>query len=161
TGGAGTGDGTSCERMNVTLDRVNPTLFAGVIGFSSTDVDATSTVRGGTSAIGSGVAALLLLERVGCPSLQASGGGHNGNGNGVSIESSSQTNPGVIQADSAGIVGATAPVPCTTNENPSGYVIYGTALPAAGGGGASINAGTAGNGTPGVIAVYSVNLAGS
>jgi hypothetical protein len=95
---------------------------------------------------------------VGCGALQTAGGGSSGAG--VYVQSSGPNNPGVIVADSAGVVGASAPVVCTTNENASGYAIYGTALPAAGGGGPSITAESSSAGVPGIIGTRSLAVGG-
>ena len=152
TGGTGADDGTNrCDRMRVTLTHKNPTFFSSAVGVENVTTKGSAVVRGNTTRVGQGVAALLLLERVGCGTLQTSGGASSGSG--VTVQASSSTNPGVIQSDSAGIVGGVAPVPCTTNTNADGYVIYGTALPSAGGGGASITAGASSNGSAGVIAL--------
>jgi hypothetical protein len=133
-----------------------------MLGITSSNSGASSVVRGSTSTTGSGVAALLLLERVGCGVLSTSGGGSQGAG--VVVQSAGASNPGVIQADSAGVVGASVsasgPVSCTTNENASGYVVYGTALPAAGGGGPSITAQNSSDGTVGIIGIRALATGG-
>lgn len=150
SGGSGPNDGTACERLSVTLDRTNATYFAGVVGATETDVRGSAVVRTDRAApSGLGVAALVLLERLGCGVLQTAGGGSQGSGVVVrNAGPTSPSNPGAIQADSAGVV-----PPCSTNNNADGYVVYGTALPAAGGGGPSIVAEAAVNGTPGLIGI--------
>jgi Flp pilus assembly protein TadG len=157
-GGVGANDGNPCQRMKVSLRRTNQGYFTGVLGISSLSAGASTVVRGSTGRTGEGVAALLLLERVGCGALQTSGGGSSGAG--IYVQSSGANNPGVIVSDSAGVVGAAAPVVCTTNENASGYAIYGTALPAAGGGGPSITAEGSSGGLPGIIGIRSLAVAG-
>jgi hypothetical protein len=148
--------------MKITVRRTNAAVFAGILGITSSNAGASSVVRGSTSVTGSGVAALLLLERVGCGVLYTSGGGSQGAG--VVVQSAGASSPGVIQADSAGVVGATVsasgPVTCTTNENASGYVVYGTALPAAGGGGPSITAQSSSDGTIGIIGIRALATGG-
>jgi hypothetical protein len=156
--GQGANDGSQCQRMKVTLRRTNEGMFTGVLGISTLETGASAVVRGTTRRDGLGVAALLLLERVGCAALQTSGGGSSGAG--VVVQSSGPANPGVIQSDSAGVVGAAAPTVCTTNENASGYAIYGTALPSASGGGPSITAQASSGGEPGVIGIRSVAVGG-
>ncbi|MEY2570624.1 MAG: hypothetical protein QOE63_974 [Acidimicrobiaceae bacterium] len=156
--GVGIDDGTNqCERMRVTLSSSDQTTFARAIGISSLDTSATTVVRGNTKQNQQGVAALLLLERVGCSTLFTQGGGNSG---GIAVEASSATNPGVIQSDSAGIVGQSlaGANACTTNSNESGYAIYGTALPSAAGGGPSIVAMDSSNGTEGIIGIYANQL---
>lgn len=151
SGGVGVDDGTDrCERMRVTFGRVSPTTFARVLGVDQQATEATSVIRATTGQLGQGIAALLLLERVGCAALQNSGQGA------VVVQSPTAANPGVIQADSAGQLPA-----CTTNANASGYVIYGTALPSASGGGPSIVAETSSNGTTGIIGTYSTGIFGA
>lgn len=154
--GVGASDGSNmCARMRITLEHSDPTFFAGIFGRDEQHITATSVVRANTSALVEGVAAMLLLERMGCGVLQTSGGGNTGSG--VVVLASSGTNPGVIQTDSAGQVGSGL---CTTNENADGYVIYGTALPAAGGGGPSIKVEPAANGTEGIVAIRAIELGG-
>lgn len=156
--GVGTSDGSSqCERMKITLSRTLDGAFTGILGNPRMVAGAKTVVRSSLSRTGSGVAALLLLERVGCATLQTSGGGSQGAG--VVVQSAGTT-PAVIQSDSAGVVGASAPTTCTTNENASGYTIYGTALPAAGGGGPSITAQATASGNAGVIGVRALAVAG-
>lgn len=154
--GVGQEDGSNqCERMRVALEREDSTFFAGIFGLRAHRVSANTVVRANSSALVDGVAALLLLERVGCGVLQTSGGGTTGSG--VVVQASSPTNPGVIQTDSAGQVGSGM---CTTNENADGYVIYGTALPSAGGGGPSIQVEPADNGIEGIVAIRAIEIGG-
>ena len=142
-----------CQRMKVSLQAITPTLFAKIMGVNTLQTAASSVMRADTSTLGEGVAALLLLERLNCGSLQISGGGSGGAG--VIVRASGPFNPGVIQADSAGTVG-----PCTTNANASGYVVWGTPLPSASGGGPSIRAEDSSAGIPGIIGLYSLNVGG-
>jgi hypothetical protein len=154
--GVGAEDGSNrCERMRVTVERSKDTLFAGVFGVDEQTTSASTVIRANSRALTEGVSALLLLERMGCGVLQTSGGGTTGSG--VVVQSSSATNPGVIQADSAGRTGSGL---CTTNENADGYVIYGTALPAAGGGGPSIKVEPALNGAEGIISIRAIEVGG-
>lgn len=154
--GVGAEDGSNpCERMRVTLSRRDPTFFAGIFGVREQRIRATTVVRANSSALVEGVAAMLLLERMGCGVLQTSGGGATGAG--VVVRASSATNPGVIQTDSAGQIGSGL---CTTNENADGYVIFGTALPAAGGGGPSIRVEPAPNGIEGIVAIRAIEVGG-
>jgi hypothetical protein len=145
-GGVGVNDGTDrCERMMVEMDGTRPTSFASVVGVDSQTIGGRSVVRATTPNVTEGTAALLLLEREACGALQSSGQGL------VLVRSSSPSNPGVIMADSAGSV---SPGGCKSTENSGGYVIYATALPASLGGGPSIIAEDAPNGTKGVISTY-------
>lgn len=153
TNGVGAADGSNpCERMAVQLRRTDSSFFAGIFGVEAREVSARSVVRANTSALVDGVAALLLLERMGCGVLKTSGGGTTGSG--VVVQASGSTNPGVIQADSAGQVGSGL---CTSNENADGYVIYGTALP---NGGPSIQVQPAANGAPGIVAIRAIEVGG-
>lgn len=153
-GGTGVQDGTDqCERMRVSLAKTDEASFSAVGGFDGIDTESDAVVRASTSSTQNAVAALLLLERVGCGALQTSGGG--GSGAGVYVQKSSNTVPGIIAADSAGQV-----PPCTTNNNANGWVIYGTALPEAGGGGPSITAEAANASTPGIISIYANSVGG-
>lgn len=154
--GVGAEDGSNiCERMQIRLQRTDPTFFASIFGVQEQTISARTVVRANSSALVDGVAALLLLERMGCGVLQTSGGGTTGSG--VVVQASSATNPGVIQTDSAGQIGSGL---CTVNENSDGYVIYGTALPAAGGGGPSIKVEPAPNGIEGVVAIRAIEVGG-
>ncbi len=155
--GTPTTDGVGCNRFGVRLTTSGDAFFGGVAGSSgrTSSVHAVSLVRSGTEL--DEVAALLLLERLGCGALQTSGGGSTGSG--VVVQANGST-PGIIAADSAG-----QSPPCSTNNNTGGWVIYGTALPAAGGGGPSITAqGIAATPTspaiPGIIAVYAKGVGG-
>jgi len=152
--GAGSNDGTSpCERMKVEIRRVDKPVFGRILDGGDQETGANAVVRARPTVEGDGVAALVLLERVGCAVLQASGGGSQGSG--IVVQSSAAGKPGVIHADSIGQVGA-----CTTNENASGYVIYGTALPAAGGGGPSIHSLPPPSGGSGVISMRALMVGG-
>jgi len=154
--GVGAEDGSNpCERMRIALRRTDRSFFAGIFGVEEQRISASTVVRANSSALVDGVAAMLLLERMGCGVLQTSGGGTSGSG--AVVQASSPTNPGVIQTDSAGQVGSGL---CTTNQNASGYVIYGTALPAAGGGGPSIRVEPALNGIEGIIAIRAIEVGG-
>lgn len=152
-GGVGVEDGLPCERMRVTLRHTAGTTFARVIGVDEQTIESVAVVRASTDSMTVGVAALLLLEREGCGSLQFSGGGSAG---GILVKASSPTNPGVIVADSAG----STEDGCTTNQNASGYVIYGPPLPAAAGGGPSILAEGSADGSPGIIGTYAALVGG-
>jgi len=152
-GGVGAEDGTPCERMRVTLRHTSGTTFARIIGVDEQTIESQAVVRAGTDSMTMGVAALLLLEREGCGALQFSGGGDSG---GILVKASSPTNPGVVVADSAG---STA-LGCTTNQNASGYVIYGPPLPAAAGGGPSILAEGSADGSPGIIGTFAALVGG-
>jgi hypothetical protein len=150
--GTGANDGLDpCERMQVTLTRTNEPFFAGVMGVESMQVSASSTVRAAMGQSGSGTAALLLLERVGCGVIDSSAP----SGNGIKLLPSDSDNPGVIQVDSAGWVGAGA---CTTNTNADGFVAYGRALSSTGE--PSILAMPAPNGDPGIIGLRSLAVGG-
>lgn len=153
-GGVGVDDGTEqCERMQVELAKTDSTQFAGVVGIDELETVAKAVVRTSTSSLFRATAALLLLERVGCGALQTSGGGQSGSG--IYVQRSSPNVPGIIAADSAGQV-----PPCTENDNANGWVVYGTALPAAGGGGPSITAEDASPTIPGIIAIVAVGVGG-
>lgn|GEM_PF-4060937 len=152
-GGVGAEDGLPCERMRITLRHTSGTTFARVIGVDDQTIESQAVVRARTDSATLGVAAMLLLERDGCGALQFSGGGGAG---GILVKASSPTNPGVIVADSAG----STEHGCTTNQNAGGYVIYGPPLPAAAGGGPSILAEGAADGSPGVIGTYAALIGG-
>lgn len=150
-GGVGKDDGTKrCDRMKVEFGKTTDAVFSRIIGVSSVSASARSVVRGSISDEIEGVAALLLLERVGCGTLQTSGGGSAGMG--VVVLASSPKVPGIIHADSAGWV-----PPCTTNQNATGYVIYGTALPS---GQPSIVAAPSSDGTAGIVRVHGLKVGG-
>lgn len=155
--GTVTTDGQGCERFGVELTTSGEPFFGGVVGSSerTSTVHAVSMVRSGPEL--EEVAALLLLERLGCSALQTSGGGSTGSG--IVVQHAGST-PGIIAGDSAG-----QSPPCTTNNNADGWVIYGTALPAAGGAGPSITAEDvpATATTPaikGIIAIYAKAVGG-
>lgn len=146
--GAGANDGTNrCERMRITYSSTSPTSFARILGVDEQTTEASSVVRASSSQLAQGVAALLLLERVGCGALQNSGQAA------VVVRAPSPEHPGVIQSDSAGQVG-----PCSSNSNADGYVIWGPQLPSGAGGGPSITAETSSGGIPGIIGIFSLSL---
>lgn len=165
SGGIGIDDGNDpCARMRVSLAKTDDTSFAGVIGVGDLDTTASAVVRANTTNTLTEVAALLLLERVGCGVLQTSGGGTLGSG--VYVQSSGPNVPGIIAVDSAGQV-----PPCTTNNNADGWAVYGTAMPAASGGGPSITveaattpcnpaAGPCAPPIPGIISIYANSVGG-
>lgn len=149
TGGSGPDDGVQCERMAVDLRHVADTYFAQIVGIDEYDIHAGAVVRGTGSTSVKKVAALMILERVDCAAMQVSGQG------GVVVQASSASNAGIIQIDSAGQVPPNGN--CTTNNNAGGHVLYGTALPPAAGGGPSIIAQDASDGTAGIIGLYSLS----
>lgn len=168
TSSGGVDDGADrCERMRVTFSQTQPTSFARILGVNSQQSVATAVVRANIAFKGKGVAALLLLERVGCATLQTSGGGAGGEG--VVVQGppappppALANTPGVIQADTAGIVGSSAGSPTTqcgdsSSSDPKNFSIYGTALPS---GTPSINAASALDGTPGIVSIYSLKVGG-
>lgn len=149
--GLATEAGTACQRMKVVVQRSDPPSFSQIIGNGNHTLTASAVVRAFSGGQPNQVAALLLLERSGCGALYASA--PNG---GVIVQAAASDNPGRIAADSAGIVGSG----CTTNTNSGGYVIYGTALSAASGGGPSILAQSSSDGTPGSIQIYATAIGG-
>lgn len=145
--GAGIRDGSDqCQRMRISISRTDETSFAGVIGVDSIESDATSVVRGGPTSTGTGVAAVVLLERQGCPTLYTSGQGQ------LRVESPAERNPGVIAVDSAGSCGSNP-------QNQNGYTIY--APNESPHGGPRIIAQSSSNGTLGVIASYALTAGGN
>ena len=164
--GGGLNDGDDpCERMEISFQQTNPTGFARIVGVNEQTTQASSIIRANTSQIGEGVAALLLLERVGCGTLQTSGGGSEGEGVVVQAPDSppaKPNNPGVVQDDSAGIVNSTAGAPlypcgAGSSGNANNYVVYGTGLPS---GDPSIVAEPAVDGTDGIIGLFSLRVGG-
>lgn len=160
-GGTGENDGTErCKRMRVSVNRVEDTFFASIMGIAETRTRASAVVKGGPSADTEGVAALLLLEREGCQALFTSGQGA------VVVRAvpkpapATGWQPGAITVDSAGSTSFPSPLQCTTNTNASGYTIYGTPLPAAKGGGPSIVAESSPTGQAGIIGTYALKVGG-
>lgn len=151
--GPGVNDGSECDRMRVGLVTTESTAFATIMGADHIRTAASATVRANASSNERAAAALLLLERVGCGALQTSGGGSSGAG--VYVQRASSTVGGIISSDSAGLQ-----PPCSANNNASGWVIFGTALPSAGGGGPSITAEAASPTIPGKILVYAKSVGG-
>lgn len=146
--GPGIRDGTDqCERMRISVERTDATRFAGVIGIESVRSHASSVVRGGPTSTGTGVAAVLLLERTGCPALYAAGQGR------LRVESPSPTNPGVIASDSSGFCG-------NNPQNQNGYTLYAPSVSPEDGG-PRIIAESSANGTPGVIGAYALTTGGN
>ena len=85
--------------MRIHVDKVDQTSFAKVIGIDTVASNATSVVEGSPGLDQLGVTTLLLLEREGCGTLQVSGQGR------VIVSSitvDGESQPGVIQSDSAG-----------------------------------------------------------
>lgn len=163
SGGIGVNDGDDqCERMRISIDKEEDTTFAHIIGVDTISSEGDAVVRGGPTIPTEGIAALLMLEREGCATLQASGQGS------LIVQSITYTDregktveqPGIVQSDSAGSTTFVGPLQCTTNENANGYAIFGTRLPEAVGGGPSIVAESAGDGTLGIIATYARGVGG-
>ncbi len=122
---AGLDDGTSpCDRMSISLNKINETSFAHIVGVDQLETHVRAVVRGSPSTSAQGVSALLLLEREGCGTLQRSGQGK------VIVKavqdtSTSAWRAGLIQSDSAGSTMSFGnALTCTTNENSGGYTIY-------------------------------------
>lgn len=156
-GGVGVNDGDQCNRMGIYLEKVDETSFGRIAGVDTIHSDSNAVVSGSPGLNTLGVAALLLLERESCEALQTSGQGR------VIVKTvtdpaTGDQRPGVIQADSAGSTSFPSSLQCTTNNNPRGYVIYGTELP--GNGGPSIIAEDAPNGDLGIIATYAETVGG-
>lgn len=138
--GPGAADGTDqCARMLVDLRSSRDTFFAGIVGVGDQTIHARSVVKSNLEITSKNVAALLLLQRTGCQSLNAGGQGQ------VIVESPSNLNPGRVQADSDG------KGTCTTNTNESGYVVY-----AAGTGNSRIEVQPTADGKPGIIGIFSL-----
>ena len=129
-GVAGAEDGDDpCERMKVSLQSTNSTFFASMMGVQEMETNASSVVRGTTSAVAQTPPALLLLERTSCSVLQnaVSGAGNLG----IIVEATA-SDPGLIHADSNGTTAC-------SSTGKDAYVIYGSALSS---GGTSITVGS-------------------
>jgi hypothetical protein len=92
----------------------------------------------------SALPAIVALERERCATIQVSG-------QGAIWVKASDGQPGRIHSDSSAQV-----PPCTTNMNPGGHNVFGTAMPSSLGGGPSIRADGVGD-TPGTISMYSLS----
>ena len=153
----GLDDGTSpCDRMSISLTKVNQTSFAHVVGVDQLTTNVRAIVRGSPSTSAQGVSALLLLEREGCGTLERSGQGKV-IVKAVTDPTTQLSRPGVVQSDSAGTtVSFGNALTCTTNENSSGYTIYasctGSNLP-------GIVAENTSDGQQGIIATYALQAA--
>jgi Flp pilus assembly protein TadG len=143
--GLGSEDGNPCERMSVSLQRDDPAIFAGVLGSRGQTLTASAVGRGTVDEKGTGVPALLLLQRTGCGALQVSGQGA------VHLLAGSNSIPGTAHTDTSALTSGTNA--CTTNNNAGGWGIYGTQRPSSVGSGPSIMVdGVAGR--PGIIQSY-------
>lgn len=137
-----------CDNFAVIVDQARERGFSGVTGDSDLRSRIRSVGRFQIDGDNERVAALLLLERTRCGALQSSGQGA------VVIQPSAPNNPGIIHADSAGVVG---PGGCTTNTNAGGFVIYGTALPS---GAPTFTVEPTSTGIPGIIQTHSIETGG-
>ena len=142
--GLGSEDGNLCERMSVNLQRRDPALFASVLGRNGETVTATAVGRGTVDGDNFGVPALLLLQRTGCGSLQASGQGA------IRLRSIN-LQPGTAHTDTSALT--SGPNQCSNNNNPGGWGIYATSLPSALGQGPAIMVDGVGS-LPGKIQSY-------
>ena len=143
--GLGSQDGSPCERILVSLQREDPALFAGIMGNRGQTLTAASVGRGTVDERGTGVPALLLLQRTGCGSLQVSGQGA------VHLLAGSNSVPGTAHTDTSALT--TGPNACTTNNNGGGWGMYGTQRPSSVGQGPSIMVDGVG-GRPGILQAY-------
>jgi Flp pilus assembly protein TadG len=73
TSGVGASDGSACERMGVTVKKVNATLFANVLGIKNLSTTTRSVVKA-TILKEKTIPSLWLLDPDGCTSLDVSGG---------------------------------------------------------------------------------------
>jgi hypothetical protein len=142
--GLGSEDGNLCERMSVNVQRRDPALFASVVGRSGETISATAVGRGTVDGNSFGVPALLLLQRTGCGSLQASGQGA------IRLRSINQQ-PGTAHTDTSALT--SGPNQCSNNNNSGGWGIYATSLPSALGQGPAIMVDGVGS-LPGKIQSY-------
>lgn len=116
SGGAASDDGNPCERMQIGVARTNSGFFGAVLGARNLTTHSYATVRGFSYSQNTQTAALLLLDRTKCGILQTSGNAS------VIVRAADADHPGIIHADTDTTGG------CTTNANPTGYAVYGTAL---------------------------------
>lgn len=148
-------DGLPCERMRVTVQEQSPALFAGVVGVTDLTARANAVVRGFIGSNPKQNAGLVVLERVGCEAIVASGGLSSVLVKG-SIASDGTPRPGIIQVDTK----AVAP-PCSNagGDPPAKYAVHGGTLsPSSDRPGApSIEAEDAG-GAPGRLDMYALTF---
>ncbi|MGH9153055.1 MAG: pilus assembly protein TadG-related protein [Acidimicrobiales bacterium] len=148
-------DGLPCERMRVTVQQQSPPLFAGVIGVTDLTASANAVVRGFIGSNPKQNAGLVVLERVGCEAIVASGNLSSVLVKG-SIASDGTPRPGIIQVDTK----ALAP-PCSNagGNPPAKYAVHGgTLAPSSDRPGApSIEAEDAG-GAPGRLDMYALTF---
>jgi hypothetical protein len=107
-------DGEPCDRIRVTLERDDPSIFGRVIGYNGRTMRASATARGILGEKGESAPALLLLERVACGTIQVSGQGS------ISVRSF-EDQVGIMHSDSSARTSDT----CNFNENAGGRDIYG------------------------------------
>ncbi|MFN0027237.1 MAG: hypothetical protein ACKV2O_08665 [Acidimicrobiales bacterium] len=91
--GAGLADGSSCERMRLSIASTEPAFFGAIANKSSYKISRSATVRA-TYVPGAQIPALWLLDPWGCTSLAVTGG--------AQLTAGTATSPGVIVADSDG-----------------------------------------------------------
>lgn len=142
TGGAGTADGDDqCERMRISVDRVDKNSFATVIGIAEQQTSGRSVIRADLGAGSDAIPSFLLLERVNCGVLGNSVGGSS---LGIVVEQA-DGEPGFIHVDSVA-----ANSGCANNTNQAnGVAVWAPPLPS---GDTSLTIEGAGD-APGVLAV--------
>jgi len=97
--GAGTRDGTACDRMAFKVTVTNPTYFGRLFGAASTSTTRTAVVK--KVSTGNMIPALWLLDPTGCVGLTATGGAQLVVGD-TSNPDPSQWIPGLVTVDSDG-----------------------------------------------------------
>jgi hypothetical protein len=115
-------DGSTCERMRVSIDRTVDSFFAKIIGVDTLTSHSSSMVRGFSSTIEKQVAALLVLERIDCGALRGTASGAGAGG--ILVLPFDADHPGLIGVDSYG-----DQPPCNNTTTANGYVVFGKQLP--------------------------------
>jgi hypothetical protein len=121
-------DGTQCQRIGVSIERVNDMLLASFIGRNRISVNSASVARAQTSETGGDLVALVVLDRTSCRVLTTSGQGN------VYVEAALTTDdagndiwvPGAITVDSDGTTNCTANpryVIAPSGNNVNSYII--------------------------------------
>ena len=111
-------DGSACQRLGVTVQRLRSHAFAKVIGIQSNTTTVSSVARVATSPGEGEIVPLLLLEPLGCEAIYTSGQGK------VTVSYNDTTDtPGIIVVDSnASTCGASHPFSIDSRGNQKGWI---------------------------------------
>ena len=120
-------DGLPCERMRVSIEEENPALFAGVVGVDDVTARASAVIRGFIGTNPTQNAGLVVLERLDCEAIVASGGLASVLVKG-SFSADGKARPGIIQVDTKALASPGGNCSNAGGNPPAKYAVFGGTL---------------------------------